>query len=208
MCRLPFSGTGFQFRLLQREERVMAEEDEAIDVLLERARGDKAALERLLERYRAFLLVEARRQIDSKHTAQCDASGIVQQTLKEAWEGFGRFAGTTEPKFSAWLKEMHRHNILDCLRRYRPEAEIPRDPPADRSSPSQRLIKGEKALRLAELLASLPEAQGEAVRLRHLEGWSIDQIARHLDRSEAATAGLIKRGLQGLRGKMSEESWM
>jgi RNA polymerase sigma-70 factor, ECF subfamily len=56
-------------------------------------------------------------------------------------------------------------------------------------------------------LESLPEIQREAVRLRHLEGWHVDRIARQLNRSLPAAAGLIKRGLAALRAKMLEESW-
>jgi RNA polymerase sigma-70 factor (ECF subfamily) len=58
------------------------------------------------------------------------------------------------------------------------------------------------------MIQSLPEMQSEAVRLRHLEGLPVEEIAERLDRSAAATAGLIKRGLQKLREKMSQESWM
>jgi RNA polymerase sigma-70 factor (ECF subfamily) len=82
-----------------------------------------------------------------------------------------------------------------------------REPAGSQTTPSQRLIKGEKALRLAAMLESLPEAQREAVRLRHLEGWPLERIAEALDRSVVATAGLIKRGLKRLRQQMSPDSW-
>ena len=197
----------------------MAENDQGVEALIQLARSNPAALGQLLERYRSFLWLEAQRQIDPKRVQQCDASGIVQQTMEETCKGFQHFAGATEPQFSAWLKQIHRHNILDRVRRHCPEVSIPRDPydtdsfcwwepTADEPSPSERLIKGEKALRLAELLQSLPEMQCEAVRLRHLEGWPVEKIAQQLERSVAATAGLIKRGLKALREKMSEESWM
>ena len=82
------------------------------------------------------------------------------------------------------------------------------DPPGNETSPSQRLIKGETALRFAELLETLPEMQREAVRWKLLEGRRIDEIAEILGRSLAATAGLFKRGLAKLRESMSEESWL
>jgi RNA polymerase sigma-70 factor (ECF subfamily) len=52
------------------------------------------------------------------------------------------------------------------------------------------------------MIASLPEMQREAVRLRHLEGCSVDDIADRLGRSPTAAAGLIKRGLETLRKRM------
>jgi hypothetical protein len=41
--------------------------------------------------------------------------------------------------------------------------------------------------------------QREAIRLRHLEGWTLAALAERFGRSESAVAGLLKRGLRGLR---------
>jgi DNA-directed RNA polymerase specialized sigma24 family protein len=38
--------------------------------------------------------------------------------------------------------------------------------------------------------------------LRHLEGWALADIALHLGRTPAATAGLIKRGMKTLRREL------
>jgi RNA polymerase sigma-70 factor (ECF subfamily) len=48
-------------------------------------------------------------------------------------------------------------------------------------------------------LDRLPEAQREALTLHYLQGWPLGDIGRHLGRSRAAVAGLIKRGLKQLR---------
>ena len=48
---------------------------------------------------------------------------------------------------------------------------------AEQSSPSQRALRKEYSVRLAAALAQLPEPQREAVALRHLEGWSLADIA-------------------------------
>lgn len=75
---------------------------------------------------------------------------------------------------------------------------------ADQSTPSQQGERNERAVHLAEALAQLPEAQREALVLQHWHGWSLAQIADHLDRSPAAVAGLIKRGLAHLREHLAE----
>jgi len=67
-------------------------------------------------------------------------------------------------------------------------------------------MQAEDAVRLAEVLASIPEDQREAVRLRHLEGWSLAELQKHFDRSETAVASLIKRGLENLRKKLNGET--
>jgi RNA polymerase sigma-70 factor (ECF subfamily) len=75
---------------------------------------------------------------------------------------------------------------------------------ADQSSPSQQAQRNEEAVRLARALAKLPEAQREAVVLRHFEERSLADIAKHLDRTPAAVVGLLQRGLKTLRELLQE----
>jgi RNA polymerase sigma-70 factor, ECF subfamily len=204
----------------------LPEIEPTIEELIRSARTDRSRQGQLFERYRPFLLMIAKSEIGTELAVRCDASDVVQQTMIEAFQAYFGFKGSTEPEFSAWIKCIHRRNIADLIRRRAspekrrldvrrhdadPEASASfcwNEPAGKEPTPSQRLIKGEKALRLAAILQSLPEMQREAVRLRHMEGWPVEKIARELDRSLAATAGLIKRGLQALREKMSEESWL
>ena len=128
----------------------------------------------------------------------------------------GQFLGSEEPEFVAWLVRILERNVQETIRRHtvvqkralnreQPLAEDRRGDADQRhaaskqSSPSQRAMRGEDAVRLARYLEDLPDSQREAVRLRHLEGWSLGRIAEHIGRSEEAVAGLIKRGLQNLR---------
>lgn len=205
--------------------QVMSDDHSSVGLSIRKARADRSALAQLLEQYRPFLRMMAARTLDGAMRARCDASDIVQETMVDALRDFGGFAGHTEPEFSAWIKRIHRHNLLEVLRRnvgaekrslqreqrlFAAEGSVSlcwNEPPAEQSTASQRMIRGENALRLAALLESLPEAQREAVAMRHLEGLSIEEIAGRLDRSVAATAGLIKRGLKALRAAMSEDSW-
>jgi RNA polymerase sigma-70 factor (ECF subfamily) len=59
-------------------------------------------------------------------------------------------------------------------------------------------------LELSAALARLPDAQRQALELRYFQGWSLAQIAQHLNRSQAAAAGLLKRGLQQLRRQLND----
>ena len=45
----------------------------------------------------------------------------------------------------------------------------------------------------------------EAVRLRHLEGKSLAEMAQRMDRSERAVAALLNRGIVALRGRLRRE---
>ena len=75
---------------------------------------------------------------------------------------------------------------------------------AEQSSPSQKVERHEQALRLADALGRLPEAQREALVLQHWHGWSLAEIGAHLGRSPAAVAGLLHRGLRRLRELLQE----
>ena len=59
-------------------------------------------------------------------------------------------------------------------------------------------------MQLADALATLPEAQREALVLQNWHGWSLAEIGRQMDRSPAAVAGLLKRGLKQLREQLRD----
>jgi RNA polymerase sigma-70 factor (ECF subfamily) len=164
------------------------------------------------ERYRSYLLLLARR-----HGGRLDPSDLVQQTLLAAHRQRGQFRGHTAAEEAAWLRRILAGTIADAFRalgrgkrdvgRERSlEAELEASSArlhdwlaAGQSSPSQRAVRAEDSTRLADALAQLPEAQREAVTLRHLHGLPLAAIAERLGRGPAATAGLLKRGLARLR---------
>jgi RNA polymerase sigma-70 factor (ECF subfamily) len=160
----------------------------------------------------------AERNMGAALCRRLDASDIVQQTMLEAQRAFADFRGATEPEFAAWLTQILTRNVRDSVRDHLRTAKraVGRErsledetvawQPAtpDQSSPSQRAMRGEQAVQLAAALEHLPDDQRTAVRLRHLEGWSLAQIAQHLNRTPSAAAGLIKRGMQTLREKLQE----
>jgi RNA polymerase sigma-70 factor, ECF subfamily len=71
-------------------------------------------------------------------------------------------------------------------------------------TPSEQAEQNERMLQLAHALIELPEAQREAIVLRHYENWSLESISQHLGRSPAAVAGLLHRGLKALRRRLED----
>ncbi len=150
--------------------------------------------------------------------ARIDLSGVVQQTLLEAHQAGRR--GQAPPL--ALLRRILANNLGDEIRKLTTgkrdlgreqsleaaldasSARLEQWLAADQSSPSEQLDRQEQSLRLAQALADLPGAQREALVLQHWHGWSLAQIAAHLDRTHAAVAGLLKRGLQQLRTVLGE----
>jgi RNA polymerase sigma-70 factor (ECF subfamily) len=167
-----------------------------------------------LERQRSYLLLLARLQVGPALRHKLDLSGVVQQTL---WEAHQAAEQVQVEQWTAWLRRVLAHNLADALRklaagkrdvRRERSLEAALDESASRiegwlaaqqSSPSQALQRQEQLAALMEALAQLPEAQREALVLRHCENWSLADISRHLQRTPAAVAGLLKRGLKQLR---------
>ncbi len=186
------------------------------DELIAEARaGSDEALGVLLDRYRPYLRLLAQRGIGSELQARVDPSDVVQRAFLDAHRDWTGFRGQAEPELVAWLRRILEHNVSETVgehvraqkRSTRKERSLTEsgdgplaaDLAADQSSPSQRAMRGEAAVVLAQAIETLPDDQREAIRLRYLEGWTLAQITEHFDRSQVAVAGLLKRGLRGLR---------
>jgi RNA polymerase sigma-70 factor, ECF subfamily len=173
-----------------------------------------------LERYRAYLGLIARLQIDPRWRARVDLSGAVQQTLFEAHQMMRDGDGRTSQERLAWLRTCLAHNLTDELRKATADRrDIRREQSLEAalakssqcledwlavagSAPGDRAERAEQAVRLAAALATLPETQREALVLQHWHGWTIAEIAEHLGRTRTAVAGLLKRGLATLRQEL------
>jgi RNA polymerase sigma-70 factor (ECF subfamily) len=139
----------------------------------------------------------------------------VQQTLLKAHQNRDRFRGSSEPEQMAWLRAILANTLADALRKISPkagarerslEAALAQSSrnfeamlAAEQTSPSQRVIRHEQLIQLAEAMAQLPDDQRQAVELRHLQGLATAEIAEKMNRSVAAIGGLLQRGLRALR---------
>ncbi len=73
-------------------------------------------------------------------------------------------------------------------------------------TPSGYIAKDEAVAAMRETLKTLGPDQRRAVELHHLDELSVDDTARVMGRSRAATAGLVKRGLAKLRTRFRNDS--
>jgi RNA polymerase sigma-70 factor (ECF subfamily) len=187
-----------------------------LSALIARARqGDRSALDELVRACREPLRALAERRLGRRLRARLDASDIVQQTLLLAARDFAAFQGTAEPELMAWLRRILEHTVIGAVRTHvaaqgrsvAQEAPLPAGPAelaAEQTSPSQKVARGQARLRFLAALERLPPDLGEAVRLRHVEGLPVDEIARRLQRTPLAAASLIKRGLALLRRQLGD----
>jgi RNA polymerase sigma-70 factor (ECF subfamily) len=193
--------------------------DSPPELLLDQARaGDRPALGRLLESYRAYLSVLARVQIGRRLQGKADASDVVQEAFLGAARDFGQFRGTSEGEFRAWLRQILASLLANLVRHYQgtqrrdirlerqlaveldqSSVALDRGLVAPQSSPSQQAARREQAVVLADALARLPPEWRDLLILRHLEGLTFPEVAQRLGRTVDSVKKQWPRALAGLR---------
>ncbi len=179
-----------------------------------------------LEPYRDYLALLARLRLAPQLRGKLDTSDVVQEALLKAHRHRDQFRGTTEAEWAAFLRRTLANAAADAARAFargRRDAALERSLEAaleesslrceawlaaEQSSPGERAERHELLLRLASALAALPESQRAAVELRYLREppCSLAEIAAQLGRTEKAAAGLLCRGLEGLRALMGADA--
>ncbi len=174
-----------------------------------------------LEKYRQYLRVLADMQLDPRLRAKEDQSDIVQITLVHAYRDLDGFRGNTEGELRAWLKTILTHTLINVAKKYQAQKRdfrlersidqqmqesairIVGELPADQSSPSQNIMRQERAEKLADAMSDLLEDEYTAVMLKHVHDWKVAEIAQHMGRTPEGVAGLLRRGLKKLRQSMA-----
>lgn len=191
------------------------------DLLFEGARaGSPEALGELLESYRNYLRLLAASQLRGRLSRRVSPSDVVQETMLAAHRDFEAFRGETPIQFSAWLRSILSHNLLNAIDRHlcikrdaRREVSFDSiDRRLDSSgaamqtllvagdpSPSARLSRQEDSRRVADLVAQLPQDYREVILLRNFNGYRFDRVAAQMNRSPVAARLLWLRAIRRLR---------
>lgn len=169
------------------------------------------------EQYREYLVLLGRLQLDEQLAGKVDVSGVVQATMLEAHQQAATWGSLDEEARAAWLRRVFANNLLDEIRRFRAKSrDVSREQSleqameqsasrlngwlvANQSSPSQRAMRSEQAVRLATALGCLTPPQREAIELHHLKGIPLAEVGEMMKRDKGAIAALIFRGTKRLR---------
>jgi len=182
--------------------------------------GDQPAVEQLMGSCRRWLRESAAVTINGKTDPSADLSDMVQESLLEAHRDLKSFRGTDEQEFVIWLKKILKHNLADRLKyetrqkRRNGHQRLLQDSggnvqslqqllAAEQSSPSHAARRTERHQQLADAIDCLPKDQATVVRLRHLDGLSLTEIALRTKRTKPAIAGLLTRAVRRLRDLIS-----
>jgi len=180
--------------------------------------------EQTLEPYRKYLMMLAELHLDRRLRGKIDPSDVVQQAMLRAHSAWSGLRERQPEVLVAWLRRILSNVLADAVRHYERdkrdvalelsiEAELDRSASgfaawlaADQTAPSGRAERNEELLLLTEALARLPDRMREVIVLKHFQGWTLDRIASHTERSVPAVASLLRRGLAQLRHELDKRS--
>ncbi len=179
-------------------------------LMLRVKRGDLAAFEQLVEKYRQPVVNLVYRTLPDATEAEDLAQNVFVQVFKSA----SRYEATA--KFSTWLFTIARNLCLNEIRRRsrHPAEPLDQTHPENEDqplrqyeetrgfSPPDALLHGELEQKIQEALADLPENQRTAILLHREEEMPYEEIARVLDCSLSATKSLIHRGRETMKQKL------
>ena len=149
-------------------ETVSNSSDES-QVLFQRARsGDDSALWRLSEQLRPYLKAVVRQDIGQHLRGKVDDSDIVQQSMVRAVNKFSEFEGASVAQWQAWLVAIAHNETRNTVRYWHQQRrnagrEMDNggsrnhwEPAADESSPSNVVMRRERAAKLMATIQKLP----------------------------------------------------
>ena len=154
---------------------------------------------------------------------------ILQQTFICAFRGIGQLEPHTPQSLLAWLKKIADHQLQDVIkaqnrkkrggqRRRVSGAGEPQNSSmvdliellSDGGRTASQVVAREEAIHAIQIgIASLPEDQQQAVRLHLIEGKSLAETAKAMDRTPGAVSALVHRAKENLREVMGRAStWL
>jgi RNA polymerase sigma-70 factor (ECF subfamily) len=180
-------------------------------LMLRVKRGDRAAFEELVARYRQAVLNFVFRTLPDATEAEDLAQGVFVQV----WKSAARYEPSA--KFTTWLFTIARNLCLNEFRRRsrHPADSLDAPPHAGTDEPrghsvedkrvvaaSDTLLSGELEAKVAEAVAALPENQRTALLLWQRDELSYEDIAKVLGCSLSAVKSLIHRARETLKARL------
>ncbi len=173
-------------------------------VLVRQAQANKEAFAELYQRH----AVRVYRYLLARVGDTADAEDLTSQTFMAAMVGLPRYHGPMP--FVAWLLGIARHKAADHFRARRPEQSLETAVPLSASNdpPEESVGRTLQLETVARKLQTIAPDRAEAVTLRLFAGLEVAEIARLMDKNEAAVRMLVFRGLRDLQAQLgqSEES--
>ena len=178
-------------------------------------KGDELAFEQLFKKHRGWVYQKAYKMLNDAHASE----EVVQDVFIKVWQKV-KMWNAGKGHFQSWLNVVAHHRILDAIRKRNRAREIPfaaftdvldagESLPdakpfmnyADAGPGPGRQLEMEEARDILEsaLVKVTKPNHRIAWMLRHLEGYSVKETARILDRKEGTIKGWVFRCTAELR---------
>jgi len=157
-----------------------------------------AALSELYDRYEAKIYGYIYRRTGEQALAEDLTAQVFLKMLEsirdqKAWRS----------SFSGWLYRIAHNLVVDTYRREGRHGEVDLEAvpqmAAESQNPEETVAEALDAERLRSAIRRLTEEQAEVISLRFLEGYSIAEVARMMNRTEGAIKALQYRAVATLR---------
>ena len=164
-------------------------------------KGDRAAFDYLVSKFRARLTTVARLRLGSRLRERVAVEDVLQEAFLRAFRSIETAKFDTEQSFFGWLATITERTTVDFARRAaaRPISALDHEVPGRDVSPSRGLQREERFERLQRALDGLSPEHREVIILARLQGLPFREIAERMDRSHTAVANLLSRALAKLR---------
>lgn len=143
------------------------------------------------QRLRPRLMLTARRYLGDD-----DAEDTVQDALLRLWQ----MVGELRQPFDALALRLTRNLCIDQVRRRKPTVVL-----TDSGGTDQADGDDERVERMMAVVSTLPDLQQTILRLRHLEGMEMNEIADLTGSSEVAIRKALSRARQAVRQKYMKQ---
>jgi RNA polymerase sigma factor (sigma-70 family) len=185
------------------ESAYQAFDDAALGKLI--AERDSVALEQLYDRHGSACYGLARRIVADEQLAH----DVVQDVLLAIWKGSATYDGT-RGSLTTWLFALTHHKSVDAVRRAQrhsgrraPEEALETEPDLSPGVEEQAL-ESLRRDRVRSALATLPDAQREALLLAYFGGYTQSEIAAMTNTPLGTVKTRTLAALRRLRGMLGD----
>jgi RNA polymerase sigma-70 factor (ECF subfamily) len=197
--------------------------EEHYDDLVQRAvAGNRAALDGLLAAYYPRLAAHVAPKLPRDLRGTLAVEDVLQEAYLDAFQSIASAKADNGKSFYSWLVSIVEHRLLDLIRAARAAKRGGGWGPLDAQSasmvgmleqiavtsrtPSVSAAGHEAVSAVQAALELLPADYREALRLRHIEGLAVADVAARMGRTERAVQMLCHRALKQLATVMGSAS--
>jgi RNA polymerase sigma-70 factor (ECF subfamily) len=194
------------------------------ELVAQAAEGDRAAIQRLLVRHHADLVARVGAKLPADLQGVVSAEDVCQDAYVSVYQQISSLRDRSAGAFRSWLRAIAERKLVDTIRAMRAQKRgggrraEPGDLDAAVSSvielldmvalhehtPSRSARRRELVSGVHKALDGLKNEYQNALRMHYIEGLSVTETAKRLDRTPGAVVMLCNRALKALAEQLGD----